>query len=75
MGHDWIRQPSPVPLERPRFQIFKKYIYLFTWLHRGSELWHVGSSSLTRDRTQVPCIWEREVLATGPPGKTQDFKL
>ena len=31
MGHDLIKQPSPVPPERPRFQIFKKYI-LFIYL-------------------------------------------
>jgi len=31
--------------------------------HTGSSLWHVGSSSLTRDETWAP--WERGVLATG----------
>ena len=30
---------------------------------------HVGSSSLTRERTWAPCIG-RGVLATGPPGKS-----
>ena len=32
-------------------------------------MWAVGSSSLTRDRTQVLC-WELRVLATRPPGKS-----
>ena len=32
-------------------------------------LWHVGSSSLTRDGTQSPCTG-RAVLATGPPEKS-----
>ena len=35
----------------------KKKDKTFIWLcHAGSWLWHVGSSSLTRDRTQAPCI-------------------
>ena len=33
-------------------------------------MWHVGSSSLTRDRTQGPLNWELRVLATGPQGKS-----
>ncbi|CAN0250602.1 unnamed protein product [Rangifer tarandus platyrhynchus] len=32
--------------------------------------WHVGSSSLTGDRTWSPLYWERGVLASGPPGKS-----
>ena len=36
----------------------------------NSQLQHVGSNSLTRDRTQVPCPWEHGGLATGPPGKS-----
>ena len=32
-------------------------------------MWHLGSSSLTRDQTQLPCIGSA-VLATGPPGKS-----
>ena len=31
----------------------------------------MGSSPLTRDRTQAPCIGSM-VLATGPPGKSAD---
>ena len=34
---------------------------------------HVGSSSLTRDRTWVPCFGSVEFLATGPPGKSLDW--
>ena len=30
----------------------------------------MGSSSLIRDRTQVPLCWERRVLATGSPRKS-----
>ena len=33
-----------------------------------SYLWHVGSSSLTRDLTQAPCIGSTE-SATGPSEK------
>ena len=32
---------------------------------------HVGSSSLTRDWTQAPCIGSTESLATWPPGKSR----
>ena len=35
-----------------------------------SLLWHVGSRSSTRNRTQAPLHLECEVLATGPPGKS-----
>ena len=47
--------------------------------HAGSQIYvaacrifklqHVGSSSLTRDRTPAPLHWEHGVLATGAPGK------
>ena len=37
----------------------------------SSYLWHVGSSSLTRDRTLGPLHWERRVLAPGPPRKSR----
>ena len=33
---------------------------------------HAGSSSPTRDRTQVPCIGSVESLPTGPPVRSQD---
>ena len=47
----------------PSVFVFFFYIYLFIWLHwvlgaAGGLLscgMHVGSSSLTRDRTQAPC--------------------
>ena len=37
----------------------------------SSYLWHVGSSSLTRDRTLGPLHWECRVLAPGPPRKSR----
>ena len=37
----------------------------------NSQLWHAGSSSLTRDGTPAPLHWELGVLATGPPGESQ----
>ena len=67
------------------FSLFKKNIYLFTWLHwvlvaAGGLLscgirtlscdTHVGSSSLTRDQTQASCIGSG-VLSTVPPGKSR----
>ena len=36
----------------------------------SSYLWHVGSSSPTRDRTLGPLHWERRVLAARPPRKS-----
>ena len=38
--------------------------------HVNSWLLYVGSSSLTRNQTRAPCIWEQGVLAIGPPGKS-----
>ena len=44
--------------------------------HAGSWLWHMGSSSLTRDRTWCPppyphpLHWKHRVLTTGPPGNS-----
>ena len=37
----------------------------------NSQLWHAGSSSLTRDGTPAPLHWELGVLATGPPRESQ----
>ena len=42
-------------------------IYLLGCLR--SQLWQVGSSSLTSDPTWGPLPWEHRVLAPGPPGK------
>ena len=55
--------------------------YLFIWLcgvlvngmQTPSCGMHVGSSSLTRDRTRGPLHWECEVLSTTPPGKSFFF--
>ena len=38
-------------------------------------MWSVGSSSLTRGRTQVPLHWEHGVLSPGPPGKSLEGPL
>ena len=38
--------------------------------HMNSQLQRVGSGSLTRDPTWIPCIGSREVLATEPPAKS-----
>ena len=35
----------------------------------------MGPSSLSRDRTQVPCTGSTGVLVTGPPGKSQHFSI
>ena len=45
------------------------FIYLFGCTR--SQLPPVGSSSLTKDRTQAPCIGSA-LLATGPPGKSPE---
>ena len=44
------------------------HTYLF--VHNRSYLQKVGSSFLIRDRSnRRPLLWERGVLASGPPGK------
>ena len=63
---------SFIPKKFELFSFFKKYLFLFGCI--GSQLQHVGSSSLTRDRTQAPCIGSA-VLATGPPGNSLNFFL
>ena len=50
------------------FLFFFFNVYLL-WLH-WSYLWHLGSSSQTRVRTQAPFTGSMQVLATGPPGKS-----
>ena len=67
------------------FVFFKKITYLFVYLatpclscsipdlqlgYAKSQLWHVRSSSLTRDQTLAPQHWEHRVLAIAPPGKS-----
>ena len=42
----------------------------FSWGMQDLQFPHVGSSSLTRDRTQVPLLWEHGTLATEPPGES-----
>ena len=51
---------------------FLIFIYLFGFSCGTLDLylWHVGSSSLTRDQTPGLLHWARRVLATGPPGKS-----
>ena len=38
-----------------------------------SQLWHAGSSFLTRDPIWTPHIGSTESLAIGPPGKSQQL--
>ena len=60
------------------FKLKKKNYLFIIWLHRvlvaaGRLLscgMHVGSSSLTRDRTWPPLHWGRGVSTTAPPGKS-----
>ena len=49
------------------------FFNLFIWLCQV--LQHVGSSYLSRDQTEVPCIGSTGVLATGLPGKSQHFSI
>ena len=51
---------------------FKVFIFIYVFDCAGSYLQHVGSSSLTRDQTCVPCIGSLE-SATEPPGKSLDY--
>ena len=44
--------------------------FVFSCSGANSWLQHVGSSSLTRDRTPGPMHWKQGVLVTGPPGKS-----
>ena len=70
VGGEWGREMLVEGHER---SVFWEYVYLFdctrSWLqhagcfylrHANSELWPVGSSSLTRSWTQAPCIVSRE---------------
>ena len=43
--------------------------------HANSEFQHVGSSSPTRKSNLGPLYWERGVVATGPPGKSQEWQF
>ena len=56
---------SPLPLDHS----FKKYIYIFYLFGcTRSQLRHMGSSSLTRDRTRDPAVGAQSL--TGPPWKS-----
>ena len=59
---------------KPSFKKFLLYFNFIIYLSgcAGSELCHVGSSSLARDGT---LHWNPGVLATGPPGKSQHFHI
>ena len=82
MGFSRQEYWSGVPVPSPFLKLLI-FIYLFIYLAvlglscntgifslrpANSWLWHVGSSSLTRDRTLPPhpLHWEHRVLATGP---------
>ena len=49
-------------------------IFFFKCGYTRSQLWHVGSSSLTKDGTQAPCIGGA-ILTTRPPGKSQKLNV
>ena len=53
-------------------RIFNPCRYMEVILSCGlrTQLWHVGSGSVSRDWTQAPLRWECGVLATGPPQKS-----
>ena len=56
------------------FLFFDLFIFIFNLIGCGrSQLLHVRSSSLTRNRTQDPCIGSLKGLATGPPGKSREW--
>ena len=44
--------------------------FLFPFGCARFQLWHVGSSSLTRDGSPGSLHWEHDLLITGPPGKS-----
>ena len=48
----------------PSFLTTSPYAYVNSWL------WHVESSSLTRDWTRAPLHWDHRILTTGPLGKS-----
>ena len=54
------------------FMLPFKNLYVFIWLHwifiATCDMWHVGSSSLARDWTQVPCIGCAESLSLDHQG-------
>ena len=59
---------------------FLKNIYLFgcdgsELLYANSDLWQVGSSSMTRDQIQAAWHWERGVLTTGLPRKSPHMRF
>ena len=51
------------------FFFFFKYLFVYLVVPVLNCGMHVGSSSLTRDRIQAPCIGSA-VLSTAPPGKS-----
>ena len=75
----WLECPTAqgLPFLASSSSSFFFNMYLFgcigSWLwHENPCLWHVGSRSLTRDRSSNsgPLRWEHRVLATGPPRKS-----
>ena len=80
-------KPGPPALEAQSLslwitrEILPPFFFFFLiWLQGpeglvlGTQLWHAGSSSLTRDWTQAPCTGSR-VLAIRPPGKSPHHLL
>ena len=52
----------------------KKKIFIYVFGCAGSSLWHMGSSSLSRDGIQAPSV-ESAVFTTGSPGEFPIFFL
>ena len=64
----WTRDWTRVPCIR-RY-ILNHWTMREAWLV-DSELWHVGSGSLTSVRTQAPCIGSAESQPLNPPGESR----
>ena len=47
----------------------KIWLHLVLW-HMRSSLWPAGTSSLIRDQTRDPLLWEHRILTPGLPGKS-----
>ena len=82
---EWVAIPFlggifPTQGLNPGFLYYRQILYCLS--HQGSPAckflivlnWHMRSSSLTRGRTQAPCIGST-VLVTGPPGKSLDISF
>ena len=51
------------------FFFFLIWLHLVLW-HMRASLWQAGTSSLIRDQTWDPLLWEHRILTPGLPGKS-----